>query len=100
MNYTTRLQDGGIGLPDQLKIALHVRLANLDDRERVAIFLRHWRSYSIAEIAAHLKVNWERANDILETAYSTLRSDRYLRGAVALFTIKLPTELSTEEANL
>ena len=52
---------------------LEYELKNLNSIERKAIYLRFWVPCSIAEIAAELKLSWDSADNILETAITKIR---------------------------
>ena len=80
-----------------LTTLLYEQLANLDSRERIVLFLRYWRSYSIAEIAKHFGINWDSANSTLDQAHSKLsQSESLQRGRSLLHFYQLGTLLKRE----
>lgn len=79
MKVTHRTNDADLQLSDYLAAVLHIQLASLSDRERIAIFLRYWQVYSIAEIAGFLKIEWDQANHLLEKAHATLAENEHLQ---------------------
>ncbi|MBL7555117.1 MAG: hypothetical protein JNM24_04780 [Bdellovibrionaceae bacterium] len=54
-------------LTDALKV--------LNERERIAIFLRFWQPCSIAQVASHLKISWEAADRLIDGAVEALRRE-------------------------
>ena len=48
-------------------------LDQLDEFERKAIFLRFWQPYTIAQVAAELRMSWEASDKLIDRALGKLR---------------------------
>jgi len=62
------------------QIFLKKFLAQLNCRERKAIYLRFWVPYSIEEVAREMEVSWEQANQLIESSIAKLREDFRQKG--------------------
>jgi len=54
---------------------LNSTLANLEDRQRIALYLRFWESQSIREIAYFLKISWSEADQLIDSTLAELRTE-------------------------
>lgn len=52
---------------------LHEALNQLSQKEKIAIHMRYWGPKSIVEIAKHLRISWDSANDLIDSAEIKLR---------------------------
>lgn len=52
---------------------LHEALNQLSQKEKIAIHMRYWGTKSIIEVAKHLRISWDSANDLIDSAEIKLR---------------------------
>lgn len=57
---------------------IHIHLLQLSWKQQVAIQMRFWEECTIFQIASHLRVSWDEADDLIETSLKKLK-DRVMQ---------------------